>query len=113
MDHRILKFRVWDDKYHCWDNTSLFLYPNTPLLKQGRTIQQFTGLIDSNGKEVYEGDIVRYRDKLAEIKYETDRGSFIIEWKWDKNQHSHDLTCDSAMECRVIGNIFENPELLK
>ena len=56
---------------------------------------------------------MRYRDKLAEIKYETDRGSFIIEWKWDKNQHSHDLTCDSAMECRVIGNIFENPELLK
>lgn len=55
---RTLKFRVWDEKYREWDNSSIILYPETNLLKQGRVIQQFTGFTDNIGKEIYEGDIV-------------------------------------------------------
>ena len=55
---RELKFRVWDEKYNCWDKSSLLIYPNEEIKKQGRIIQWLTGLKDIYGKEIYEGDII-------------------------------------------------------
>jgi hypothetical protein len=114
---RDLKFRVW------YPNEKKFYYTKVEdthwqlgknAWDEPYVIQQYTGLKDKNNKEIYEGDIVTYHVyNLAEIRYETDRGGYIIEWQWSKNQHSHDLNCDSAMVCKIIGNIFENPELLK
>lgn len=61
-------------------------------------LMQFTGLHDRNGKEIYEGDIVKlYHDKLGVY--------------WDKDGHwSH---CGLLDLSEVIGNIHENPELLE
>ncbi len=74
-------------------------------------IQQFTGLKDSNEKEIYEGDILKWHqgnNNLSEVIYEN--GSFFVKGiNWGAYWYLGDY--NNVYE--VIGNIFENPELLK
>jgi len=82
---RELKFRVWDEKYNCWDKSSLLIYPNEEIKKQGRVIQWFTGLKDKSGKEIYEGDIIELHtaanDKAKDVK---DNHCGLYEIYWDR-----------------------------
>ncbi len=77
-------------------------------------LQQFTGLLDVNENEIYEGDIVEYdgRNGVAVVKYDGDDGSFYLH---GQNLGWLDLFSDSRRwyRCEVVGNIHENPELVK
>ena len=87
-----------DDEYIC------FFMPNYP-------IEQYTGLKDKDGKEIYEGDIVDYNDDgecIGVVKY--DDPEFYLEA--DLEIHAR-MFLKGAPHQKVIGNIYDNPELLK
>lgn len=74
------------------------------------TIGQFTGLRDKNGKEIYEGDVVVYPPR-PDDKMEVRWINYAIGFRLIPNLIS--VANDSWAALEVIGNIHENPELLR
>ena len=73
-----------------------------------KTIGQFTGLIDSTGKEIYEDDIISSEDGRIGI-VEFHNGSFIVNCGNNMIQTLYDM---QNWKLIILGNRFENPELL-
>ena len=104
---REIKLRAWDleDKYWVEDWVVSSYGCILDLLKElfrghkDYILMQFTGLLDKNGVEIYEGDVV----------YLAGYGNYVVEWpfiqlfqsSWEKDVG------------QIIGNIYENPELLE
>ena len=122
---RAMKFRAWDKTHKCWlrqesGPNSIVLYGNGEIALDGGygtlpldidvDLMQYTGLQDKNGKEIYEGDIVRG-------KHWERFGNGEVLWYltgWYTYSDYLGWTCLRAVEGpEVIGNIHENPELLK
>lgn len=127
--NRRIKLRFWSKEENKFSDSQLLV-----LTRGGRVISsfngvdfsddyeisQFTGLLDKNGKEIYEGDVVRYdecscgdcdrRNQIGQIVF--DEGGFDIHNL--NGEYEQDLCACTMNECiEVIGNVFENPILLK
>ena len=73
-------------------------------------IQQFTGLLDINDKELYEGDLIKNGKYIILISY--DAPSFIFTYKYQDGRWVERYWADIICP-KLIGNICENPELIK
>lgn len=74
-------------------------------------LMQFTGLLDKNGKEIYEGDILKSdRDSILTINWCHERYGWLLFFK-DKNEGT--IFFDNVDGIEIIGNIHENSELIK
>ena len=106
---RAIKFRAWDKengRMLDWGEVGKVLhthYFDVWVDEGGFVLMQYTGLKDKNGQEIYEGDIIKYRDAIEGV---TIPG--IYYWEADENPPGP----LEAEKCEVLGNIYENPELL-
>jgi len=112
---RELKFRAWNGKV-LYQMKALLLDENKykQLKESNAVIMQYTGLKDKNGKDVYEGDVLRYKSKYTEYYTHVyfENGSFCDSDTYPANCYGVPFSEDSCINFEVIGNIYENPELL-
>ncbi len=111
---REIKFRIWEGK-RMLHNGGLAIKGNTILVedKGSRNLSipmQFTGRKDKNDKEIYEGDIIKESnisdgEHIRKVIFE--RGCF-----WTEGNDGNGSQLYIPLKIEVIGNVWENPELL-
>ena len=134
---RTIKFRIFDKENLKMNHPDGYVLENTwfgvttehyldeshvkdyPMKSNSYILMQYTGLKDKNGKEIYEGDIVKCGYGIGKVIYNA--GCFMIEWIDDKEAMMEFIFSRDGIYPRrhgdefleIIGNIHQNPELLK
>lgn len=113
---REIKFRAWDDKRKKMVRAKLFQNESLNFVdERGFLLMQYIGICASNADCVYEGDILRFHDdgSVHEVIYGAElynSPDYMLEPGRSDSDLS-DIYCYSIAE--VIGNVYENPELLE
>lgn len=120
---REIKFRALDAAYNKMYHSDEYITRADPtglsaffMVHRNDEMQQFTGLRDKNGKEIYEGDVVEEgtvifnKDESRKLIVEFRESEACFSFKEIPNSAA---LCVYAKYCDVIGNIHENPDLLR
>lgn len=116
-----LKDSEWTEGYYCrygWTGKEKdYIIPDYASALYGdevesNTLGQFTGLTDKNGERIFEGDVVRYGDTIHKVVFEQRNGTAYFGLVYSPIEtlpfgHYQDLR-----QLEVIGNIYDNPELI-
>jgi len=117
---REIKFRAWDDKENMmsFDESMGDVLCEKEYDKPHLILMQFTGKKDKKGNEIFEGDILRVKEHPD---FPSWGGVGFVFWDNDEQSYFYgvkdgwsDLLCTpDEKQLEVIGNIYENPELLE
>lgn len=121
-----LKFRAWDKETQTMLDVSLIDFKKSVLIGEhwefGETnfinfdeieLMQSTGLFDKNGREIFEGDIVRVLDSTYTVFYDNERGSYRLKPHDDRWNVDYMSNFSHGGNFEVVGNIYKNQEYLK
>lgn len=115
-----LRFRTWQTASKTMGFGGVMFNNSTGVLEHDPivVIMQSTGLFDKNGKEIFEGDIVACGHSVGEVRFllggfhvedDPEHGGHVPILKFNGRQRSY---VDDVLNIEVIGNIYENPDLL-
>ena len=93
----------------CWNSFGLGF--NEFIEVDPDTICQFTGLTDKNGKKIWENDIVVLAGACG--RFVCKWADYIAKFIFENDFSSSDFVCYRGAEIEVVGNIFDNPDLLE
>lgn len=115
-------YGIWEKRYILWGMTNDI--PNMVEIDPS-TICQCTGLRDKNGKLIWENDVIKYHfgNAYAQIRYgayqscfdnqKTEHIGFYVDWSENRNYRKDLGYWINMVNAEVVGNIFDNPELIK
>ena len=110
MDNEIDHISWLEDELYCIGDGITYMVSAEDL-----ELMQSTGLKDKNRKEIFEGDILDYKGRKALVRWHGSYASFIYRFvdELQKRKTEWKPLYLAYMKCEIIGNIYENPELLE
>lgn len=118
MANREIKFRFWNKHENKMEYTTGYIFSSRGFQYDFAIPLQFTGLHDKNGLEIYEGDILavthqKYLSVGDERFYRNGYKNRVVQWRVTSHHNGWNIYNAPQTQFEVIGNIYENKELLK